>query len=126
MLAFLVLYPIGMLLYGALSLEKHTRFIFPKQLLYLGDISYSVYLTHIFVLASLGRLWASVGHGGHGETLFWLALMAASTLMAGALSHRYLEAPILEFFQRQAPRIFRGAREHAQVPAMATASGDKN
>jgi exopolysaccharide production protein ExoZ len=118
--------PSILLLYGALSLEKHSRFIFPKQLLYLGDISYSVYLTHIFVLASLGRLWARVGHGGSGETLFWLVLMAASTVTAGALSHRYLEMPILEFFQTQAPRLFRGARERVHLHAMAAAHGERN
>ena len=49
--------PSSIILLSAISLEK-TGLRVPNLLIALGDSSYSLYLIHIFVVASLAKFWA--------------------------------------------------------------------
>lgn len=47
----------GLLVLSVLTLEKLSKFIVPKSMQFIGDISYTVYLSHVLVLSAIGRLW---------------------------------------------------------------------
>jgi peptidoglycan/LPS O-acetylase OafA/YrhL len=74
--------------------------------LYLGKISYGIYLYHLFVDAALGKLCDTIGlpHPPFGPPL--LLVDSAVTVLAAMLSWHFFEAPILELkrYFRDPPR----------------------
>lgn len=63
----------------------------------LGDASYSIYLTHSFVVGPLATLYALSRLGAAGAPLFVLACLVACAL-AGILCYRWVEKPLLDVF----------------------------
>ena len=91
------------ILAGAVLLEKKeaTASGFRRLLQRLGDSSYSLYLSHIFVISALGRLWGSTGLV---QTPFQHAVFLVVSVLAcclcGWLSWVWLERPLLALGQR--------------------------
>lgn len=62
-----------------------------------GDMSYSLYLSHVLTLSVCGRIWLSLGYTGSsvwGAIVFWAASYSAVILVA-YLSYRLIEKPLL-------------------------------
>jgi peptidoglycan/LPS O-acetylase OafA/YrhL len=92
-----------------------------RPLLLLGTISYSIYLTHIFVQARMMNaakildarfvegILASKPDGGSAFSQAFAApavlLMAALTILASYMTYHLIEAPGRDFFKRLAARI---------------------
>ncbi|WP_303636504.1 acyltransferase family protein [Stenotrophomonas tuberculopleuritidis] len=96
-----------LLLAGSVRMEALNRLRAPLWLMRLGDSSYSLYLTHIFVISAAGRLWAmlvpSTGWPAH------LAFVMGTTLaccLVGYIVHVRLERPLLAL-----PRRWRASRQ---------------
>jgi len=81
-----------------------------RPLLYLGDISYSVYLMHIPVLDTLGLVWwqtvGKIGLTGFAGGLVWVATSYAATILVSHLTFTLLEVPA----RRRLTRRFLGQR----------------
>ncbi len=61
----------------------------------LGDASYSIYLSHVFVLSAIGRFYASVvSHGWFTEGGF-IAVCFVAANGWGLISYRWLERPLI-------------------------------
>ncbi|WP_171956260.1 acyltransferase family protein [Stenotrophomonas maltophilia] len=90
-----------LLLAGAIRLEANGGLHTPRWLVLLGDSSYSLYLTHIFVISAAGRVWAmyspAPGWAGH---LSFVALTTLACCIVGYLVHAWLERPLLALPQR--------------------------
>lgn len=71
----------------------------------LGNSSYSLYLSHVFVISAVGRLWAVAipGQSG-GHHLLFVVVASASACIAGHLIHRWTELPLLNLAHRAAWR----------------------
>jgi peptidoglycan/LPS O-acetylase OafA/YrhL len=99
--------PSGLLITGIVYLERH-NLIKPNRLLVrLGDSSYSLYLTHIFVINAIGVLWIRLFHDHYD------ALIATTFLVAIALGHiAYLaiEKPVTVFLTESYRRRRRSGR----------------
>jgi peptidoglycan/LPS O-acetylase OafA/YrhL len=74
---------------------------------YLGDASYSIYLSHLFVIAAL---FIVMGHFGIASPGIFVAVALGGALAAGVLSYRFIELPLLYLarsgvsrFRRQRP-----------------------
>ena len=79
-------------------LERRGLLVVPRFLAHVGDISYTVYLSHLLVLGVVGQAWRLVG--AHPDSLwdnavFLLAMMAAS-LCYGTVAYRVFEKPLLD------------------------------
>ncbi len=101
--------PFALLLYAGVSFER-TEQAFPsksKWLVLLGDASYSTYLSHIFVLSVMGRLFSLPPLSGWGaECAFVLSCVVAANL-TGVLSYRLLERSALKASRLLLPAMTR-------------------
>lgn len=102
--------PSTLLIIGLARMEAEGR-VRPKGLLVqLGNASYSLYLTHLFVLSLFGRMWSASGHTG--TTVGNAAFLATTLLACCALAlfvHQLIEVPLMHRANR-AWRSMRRAR----------------
>lgn len=113
--------PSCLVVLGAVLLDKsHARV--PRWSLpaALGDASYSIYLSHIFVLGALRTGWGAVGLDQQTMAhalCFGLAGMVAVSL-GGMLCYRWVEKPMLQVCQRAWRALnMRSPREATAPPA---------
>lgn len=79
---------------GLALLEKSIRI--PSTFSWFGDISYSLYLSHLLTLSFAGRVWAAIKPPPTiPELVFW-AVAYSGTLLVAYLSYRLLEAPLIK------------------------------
>lgn len=90
--------PSGMLIIGILFLEKLKAIPISHTLVKLGDSSYSLYLTHIFTINALGKVWVTLFND-----YFFLYIIAALFLspIIGHLAYLILEKPIITILSRK-------------------------
>lgn len=86
--------PSAMIVTGILFLEKSSAISISKLLVAIGGSSYSLYLTHIFTINALGKIWVSVFHGYYG--LFVIACVICSVLV-GHIAYLVIEKPAIRF-----------------------------
>lgn len=97
---------------GAVALEREWR-IQNRLLEFLGDASYSIYLTHVFTIGALKQVWVRLPFRNDLplEAAVFIVLAIALSTCAGALVYLYVERPVLRFLNRA------WRREAATVPA---------
>lgn len=84
-----------LLVAGAVMLEDRRGFRVPAWLRAVGDSSYSLYLSHVFVLSAAGRLWHMSGlTGAWWQHAGFVACAVALSILAGLASYRWLERPL--------------------------------
>jgi len=90
----------GALLFSLLMWHKNRPIFFFKPLVYLGDISYSVYLVHPLVIVFLPKILRSVGFASlsKGPALFVLAIIVI--LIISIISYEFLERKMLSRISR--------------------------
>ena len=94
--------PAAVIICGAVALERERRLPKLPWLLWLGDASYSLYLTHIFSLGLARFIWNRLGFERDG--LWYAAAFAVfgiALVVAGAwLIYNCVEKPSLHALQR--------------------------
>lgn len=96
---------ISLLVYGAAGAEKAGR-NFHQALVWLGNQSYALYLSHILTLAALGRLWALFAKEGIWDNVLMLPLMLIGALLGAQVLHRFVEMPLLMVVKWMRRRLF--------------------
>ncbi len=89
----------SIIVYCVVSIEKARKIQFRGLLSYLGDMSYSLYLSHIFSINLVGFVWGKIV-GGH-YSLFILVAVCFSVLV-GHISYQMMEKPIINYFRNRA------------------------
>jgi peptidoglycan/LPS O-acetylase OafA/YrhL len=79
--------------WAALALEKRGDYVRMGLLVSLGDASYSMYLTHPFVVQTFQRLFASAGGNSLVSTLF-IGLCLVAVMALALVVHRMIEVPL--------------------------------
>ncbi|MCB1616807.1 MAG: acyltransferase [Pseudomonadales bacterium] len=102
----LFLPPYLLILYGAVAMEREQNRETPAWCIAIGDASYSLYLTHILVLSTLGRVWEPYNREGLFDNGIVLIAMFLVTVFAGLLCYRLIEKPMLDFTHRLGQRLF--------------------
>ncbi len=102
----------GVIVFALALLERRNCVSMPKALVVTGDMSYTVYLSHLLVLGVIGRVWQWAG--ARPDTLldnvFFAALMMTAVLCYGWVGYRCFEKPVLD-------RANAFARRHFSVPS---------
>ena len=86
--------PAAMIVAGLLSLNHEFRF--PPPLLRLGDISYSLYLSHPFVIEAMRRVAGSFAL----PSVVMVAVFIGSAVIVAALSYSLIEVPSTRYLSR--------------------------
>jgi exopolysaccharide production protein ExoZ len=91
----------GLLVLGAVSLERQGKRISKGWLTAQGDASYSLYLLHPFVLWAIGAIAIKTGVNGTPIGLCAVAvIMFAGSVVAASVFHRFAERPVTGLLRR--------------------------
>jgi exopolysaccharide production protein ExoZ len=92
--------PCALIMYGAITAEIRRGWVFSKIFILTGDASYSIYLSHVLVIATIGRVWYMLAGGGEIDNVTIISLMITAVLVFGFASYFILEKPLLLWNRR--------------------------
>jgi peptidoglycan/LPS O-acetylase OafA/YrhL len=92
--------PYILVVYGAVALEIDSARLFPRFLNFVGDASYSIYLSHVLVLSVIGRAWNVFSMRGPFDNIIMILFAVIVVIIFGRGSYRIVEVPILSFTRR--------------------------
>jgi len=75
------------------------KFAIPKSLIYLGKISYGLYVLHMLAMFIVSRLFQGLPHGSTRAAV-QIILIFGVTVALAALSYQFLERPFLKLKDR--------------------------
>lgn len=120
--ALLYLLPAALIVYGSVALEARWGTVFPRWLRFVGDMSYSVYLSHMLVLSATLKIVRSFESDSPVVThALFLGLGGLGVLAVGAFSYFWIEKPLLTYAYAVVPRLvdrmYLPGRRRKPVPA---------
>jgi len=74
--------------------------ILPDFLIQSGNASYSIYLSHLFTINVVGRVWSIFSVDGLWDNLIAIVTASALVLLAGFISYWYVETPLLNLSRK--------------------------
>jgi len=92
--------PSALLLYAALSLENPARRWLAGLPLLIGDASYSIYLSHSFVIPPLGVAWEKSHWTGSASAYSLIATSLVVSTLVGIGVHWFIENPLLHYLNK--------------------------
>ena len=96
--------PAGAMLAGLVAAEHTGMLRVPRSLVWLGELSYALYLTHPTVIEAVKRLTPELAPDQYGMQLARFALDAGLALALAWLLHRWVELPGIAAGRRWARR----------------------
>jgi peptidoglycan/LPS O-acetylase OafA/YrhL len=98
--------PAAAIVLGAVGLEDRIGIRIPHWLVSLGDASYAIYLVQTFVLPLVGIAVVHLSLHRHTALAACILLGGLLSALAGEITHRYVELPVLTFLKsRQGNRL---------------------
>ncbi|MDE1167667.1 MAG: acyltransferase [Pseudomonas sp.] len=103
----------GVLVLSLVLLERRGLIRVPGFMVVVGDMSYTLYLSHLLVLGVVGRAWGMLGPRPDSlwDNLVFIVLMMAAVLTYGWVAYRCFEKPLLDRATALCKRMF-----HASTP----------
>lgn len=74
--------------------------ILPNFLIQNGNASYSIYLSHLFTINVVGRIWSIFAVDGILDNLIALIIAAVLAILVGFISYWYVEIPLLRLSRK--------------------------
>lgn len=107
----------SMVVCGAVLIEKSRPILYVGPARRLGDISFSLYLTHVIVLSALTQVWKKLGWAGWtpGFALYGIVALALC-LFVGNVTYNWVEQPMDRTLR---DRLLGRARARRSSPAPA-------
>ncbi|OIN66771.1 hypothetical protein BLD48_08620 [Exiguobacterium sp. KRL4] len=92
--------PASMIIFGTVAKELYGNFTKNTMLIYLGDASYSIYLTHYLLLSLFSKIFSSLNFFSIMGFPISVTLIIVLTLLVGCLFHEFIEKPVLKILSR--------------------------
>jgi peptidoglycan/LPS O-acetylase OafA/YrhL len=80
----------------ALTAAERKGVVLPSVLVHVGNASYSIYLSHLFVLSVAGRIWQRVLTTGSADNVLFALMAFGLVLLTGVASYWLVETPLLQ------------------------------
>jgi peptidoglycan/LPS O-acetylase OafA/YrhL len=93
----------GLILLGAMGMERAGHLRFVKYMLPIGDWSYSIYLSHTIVIKLVGYLLRRLIIGLPAAIVYLDTVALPAVVVVGYLSYRFIERPVTRFFYNSYP-----------------------
>jgi peptidoglycan/LPS O-acetylase OafA/YrhL/glycosyltransferase involved in cell wall biosynthesis len=93
--------PSMLIVLGAASLDLKRSFKLPRIFPYLGDASYSIYLTHYPYLSAAIKLALTINMVDRLGYFPTIGLLIASAIVVGCLTYSLIEKPLLTFLRQK-------------------------
>ena len=87
-------FPAWIITYCLLYAER-TGFVFHPYMTQVGNASYSIYLSHLFTINVVGRIWAFFSIDGLVDNVFFILITFTIVLLVGFLSYSLIETKLL-------------------------------
>jgi exopolysaccharide production protein ExoZ len=97
--------PFALLIIGSVTIEKSTPLKIPPLLIYLGNASYSIYLTHGFILNNITRLYLKIAQkyqsnllSLHSDNILYIAISLLIVMLSigfGCIIYSAIERPMM-------------------------------
>lgn len=107
--------PACALILGAAWLDRHGAFA-PRAAVTLGDWSYSLYLTHLFSLVVMAKLWTLAGLNDLPSVFLIICLIGSSLIVAG-LTYHLIEKPLIQLARRLRGSLFKSKYKDKATPS---------
>lgn len=93
--------PFALIILGSISYENSRKLKIPKLLTYLGDASYSIYLTHIISILILNEIIERTALLD-GTAFLYIQSIAVclASIALGCLCYSYIEKPITQYLRK--------------------------
>ncbi len=88
--------------YCAINAER-TGFVFHSSLVQTGNASYSIYLSHLFTINVIGRIWAMFSIPPLFDNVIAISVALTSVLLVGFLSYMLVENTLLKLTRKAFP-----------------------
>ena len=96
----------GALLGSCVVLEGRRSLRIPAFLRLNGDMSYTVYLSHVLVLSVIGKIWLAIGPvSGLVDNVVACAVMFTAVIVYGWIAYRLIEKPTVDLSHRLRARL---------------------
>ena len=82
---------------SVLIISKNADLIYPRVLIYLGEMSYSIYLNHVVVKKIAFSYIGSLGLFAHGDGGIILFSLIISTLCLSFITYNFIEKPCIHY-----------------------------
>ena len=87
--------PAALLVLGFAGLEKAGLFSAPRWMQTLGDWSYSLYLSHLLVIAALAHIWTRFSREGPLDNIVMIGVMLITPVVFSGIAYHLYEKPTL-------------------------------
>ncbi len=94
--------PSFLIVLGSAFIDRLDRWRVPNGLLFIGDASYAIYLTHATLINIITLLLAKVWYYDLGITV---PITLSISVVIGCLVHTYVESPLLAFLNRHVGKL---------------------
>ena len=91
--------PAWIITYCLLYAER-TGFVLHPYMAQVGDASYSIYLSHLFTINVVGRVWALISVDGYFDNILFIVVTLGIVLFVGFLSYWWVEKNLLKFSRK--------------------------
>ncbi len=89
----------SILIVSALVGLETDQIILPKFMIKLGDASYSIYLSHMIVFVTIGKIWQRLPYNGPIFHAVMCTFMLTIVITFGLISYSFIEKPMINFFR---------------------------
>ncbi len=85
----------GVLVLSSASIDLNDKLKIPESLIYLGDASYSIYLTHGPLLSAATKILEKMNLEKYFDNIFAPSLLASIAIVIGCIFHSFIEKPLI-------------------------------
>ena len=103
--------PFALLIIGSVQVEKNTSLKVPPILVYLGNASYSIYLTHGFFINNITRIYIKIAEKFNNSLLslppnsisyiLVTGIIVSLSMAIGCIIHSWVEQPLMSMFRKK-------------------------
>lgn len=92
--------PATMIVFSLVYAERNGYSLHNSLLAKVGNVSYSIYLSHVLTLSAVGRVWSLFSTDKVWDNFVMLPILIIAVVIVGFLSYRFVEEPLIKLTRK--------------------------